>query len=132
MKRMLEGLALLSALTCMMTVPASAAEPRCNVMQFFDAKGALMATSLPVIGIMVGDRAVYDPPMPGAASVRAGAEASCPPSLIGGVRSTFETKCMSDQRRKQAAVDHKVDSKVIDKGCADMMTALGSAMAAPK
>lgn len=128
--KILKMLAVAAAAFC--AVPASAAEPRCNVMQFFDAKGALMATSLPVIGIMIGDKAVYDPPMPGASSVRPGAEASCPPSLIDGVRSTFENACMSNQRRSKAAADHKVDSKVIDKGCTDMMKALGSAMSAPK
>lgn len=131
MRRMLEGLGIL-ALTCMVAAPASAAEPRCNVMQFFDAKGALMATPAPVIGLMVGDKPVYEPSVQGATLARPGAEANCPASLIDGVRSTFENACMSDQRRRQAAADHKVDGKVIDKGCADMMKALGSAVAAPK
>lgn len=128
--KILKSLAVLSVVAC--TGPAFAAEPRCNVMQFFDAKGALMPTTAPVIGMMVGDRPVYDPPMPSASSVRPGAEAACPPSLVDGVRSTFENACMSDQRRRQAATEHKVDGKAIDKGCSDMMKALGSAVVAPK
>ncbi|MBX7198670.1 MAG: hypothetical protein K1X51_04785 [Rhodospirillaceae bacterium] len=128
--KILKGLAILSVMVS--AGPAFAAEPRCNVMQFFDAKGALMPTTAPVIGMMVGDKPVYEPSMPGASSVRPGAETACPPNLVDGVRSTFENACMSDARRRQAAADHKVDSKVIDKGCSDMMKALGAAVATPK
>lgn len=128
--KIFRSLAILSGLAC--AAPVFAAEPRCNVMQFFDGKGALLATPAPVIGMMVGDKPVYEFSMPSASSVRPGAEAVCPQALIDGVRSTFENACMSDQRRKQAATDHKVDSKVIDKGCSDMMRALGSAITAPK
>ncbi len=128
--KMLKSLAILSLLAG--AAPALAAEPRCNVMQFYDAKNALLPTPAPIIGMMVGDRPVYEASVPGASSIRPGAEAACPPKLIDGVRSTFESACMSEQRRKQAATDHQVDGKAIAKGCSDMMKALGSALAAPK
>lgn len=131
MKRTLAGLGTLAALVCMVG-PVLAAEPRCNVMQFFDAQGALVPTAAPVVGMMVGERPVYDPSVTGAASIRPGAEVSCPPSLVDGIRSTFEKTCTSDQRRRQAASEHKVDTKAIDKGCADMRQALGTALTAPK
>ncbi len=126
----LKGLVILSALVGAM--PAFAAEPRCNVIQFYDAKNALMPMPVPVIGLMVGDRPVYEQSVPGAAAARPGAEASCPPKLIDGVRATFENACLSDQRRKQAATNHQVDSKIVDKGCTDMMKALGSALQMPR
>lgn len=128
--KMLTRLAILSALAG--AVPALAAEPRCNVMQFYDAQNALLPTPSPIIGMMVGDRPVYEPSVPGTAAIRPGAEAACPPKLVEGVRSTFENACMSEQRRKQAAADHKVDIKEISRGCTDMMRALGSAAATPK
>lgn len=126
----LKGLVIFSALMC--AAPAFAAEPRCNIMQFYDAKNALMPTPAPIIGIMVGDRPVYEQSVPGAAAARPGAEAACPSGLIDGVRATFENACLSNQRRQQAATNHQVDSKVVDKGCSDMMKALGSALQMPR
>lgn len=131
MKKAIAKLAVV-AVVCGGALGARAAEPHCNVMQFFDAKGEILATPSPVIGMMIGDRAIYDPSVAGAVSIRPGAETACPPALIQGVRETFEMACMSDQRRKQAAADHKVDISVIDKGCSDMIKALGSETVAPK
>lgn len=110
----------------------AAAEPRCAVLQFLDAKGVVIATPAPIIGMLVGDKPVYDGTVPVAASVKPGAETACPPALVAGVRSTFEAACVSEQRRTQAATDHKVDRKVIDKGCTDMMKSLGADLVAPK
>lgn len=133
MKRSIELLAVAAALACAAAAQdAAAAEARCNIMLFFDGKGAPLPTPAPVIGMMVGDKAVYEAEMPAASAVKPGAEAPCPKSIVDGVRSTFEMSCMSEQRRRQAAVDHKVDSKVIDKGCTDIIAAMGSSLEAPK
>ena len=110
----------------------AAAEPRCAVLQFLDAKGVVIATPTPIIGMLVGDKPVYEGSVPVAASIKPGAEASCPPALVAGVRSTFDAACVSEQRRIQAATDHKVDRKVIDKGCADIMKTLGADAVARK
>ncbi|MHB1204687.1 MAG: hypothetical protein ACYCZX_03890 [Rhodospirillaceae bacterium] len=119
------------AATLAYSAPA-AAEPRCAVLQFLDAKGVVIATLAPIVGMLVGDKPVYDGSVPVAASIKPGAETACPPALVAGVRSTFEAACVSEQRRTQAAKDHKVDRKVIDKGCADMMKSLGTDLVAPK
>ena len=110
----------------------AAAEPRCAVLQFLDAKGVAISTPAPIIGMLVGDKPVYDGSVPVAASVKPGAETACPPALVAGVRSTFEAACVSEQRRNQAATEHKVDRKTIDKGCTDIMKALGADAVAPK
>ena len=136
MKRLIPGswLAVSAAAfaAVMLAALPAAAEPKCVVMQFLDAKGVMIATAGPIVGMLVGDRPVYEGSVPVASSIKPGAEAPCPPNLVEGVRSTFESACVSEQRRKQAAADHKVDRTVIDKGCTDMMKALGPAIAAPK
>lgn len=139
MKRLIPGfrlavsaVALGAVMAVYLPAVAAVAEPKCVVMQFLDAKGVMIATPAPIVGMLVGDRPVYEGSVPVAASIKPGAEATCPANLVDGVRSTFESACVSEQRRKQAAADHKVERTVIDKGCTDMMKALGSAMAAPK
>ena len=109
----------------------AAAEPRCAVLQFLDAKGVVIATAAPIVGMLVGDKPVYEGSVPVAASIKPGAEAPCPAVLVAGVRSTFEAACVSEQRRNQAATDHKVDRKVIDKGCTDIIKSLGANAVAP-
>jgi hypothetical protein len=113
------------------SAPASA-EPRCAVLQFLDAKGVVIATATPIVGMLVGDKPVYEGTVPVATSIKPGAEVTCPPALVAGVRSTFDTACVSEQRRNQAATEHKVDRKTIDKGCADIMKSLGTDAVAPK
>ena len=134
MKRLILGARLAVSAAAFGTVilgalPA-AAEPHCVVMQFLDAKGVAITTAAPIVGMLVGDRPVYEGSVPVASSIKPGAEAPCPQNLIDGVRSTFESACLSEQRRTQAATEHKVERTVIDKGCTDMMKALGSASAA--
>jgi hypothetical protein len=113
------------------SAPASA-EPRCTVLQFLDAKGVVITTTAPIVGMLVGDKPVYEGSVPVAASIKPGAEVTCPPALVAGVRSTFDAACVSEQRRNQAAAEHKVDRKIIDKGCADIMKTLGADAVAPK
>jgi hypothetical protein len=106
------------------------AEPRCTVLQFLDAKGVVIATPAPIVGLLVGDKPVYEGSVPVAASIKPGAEVTCPEPLLAGVRSTFDAACVSEARRNQAAMEHRVERKVIDKGCGDIMKSLGADAAA--
>ena len=108
---------------------ASAAQ--CVFVKFVDGKGVAVSSPVPVIGMMVGDRLVHDGDVPVGTEAVGGAEASCPDGLVQGVRETFEASCVSEQRRNQAAAEHKVDRKVIDKSCGDLIKALGTSLVAP-
>jgi hypothetical protein len=62
------------------SAPASA-EPRCTVLQFLDAKGVVITTTAPIVGMLVGDKPVYEGSVPVAASIKPGAEVTCPTRL---------------------------------------------------
>ena len=105
---------------------------QCVMLKFVDDKGVAISMPNPAVGMMVGDRLVHDAAVPLGTHVVGGAEAPCPDALVQGVRETFEDSCVSEQRRAQAASEHKVDRKQIDKSCSDLIAALGTSLVAPK
>jgi hypothetical protein len=78
----------------------------------------------PLIGIMVGDRPLFEGNPPNHEAIEGGRNLPCPEPLLASVRKAFDDFCTSDERRKKAAADNKVDISVINTRCADLTAAL--------
>ncbi len=102
--------------------PAEAAQ--CVTMIFFDQDGAVISTPQPVIAVMIGGQPSLNGAGPPHFSKKVGGPAPCPEKALEKVRELFNDSCPSEERRKQAAKEHKVDIAVINKGCANMMETL--------
>jgi hypothetical protein len=103
--------------------PALAA-PQCFELRFLDAKKVVVPVNPPIIGIMVGDRPLFEGNPPDHEFMEDGRHLPCPEPLLASVRKAFDDFCTSDERRKKAATDNKVDMSVINSRCGDLTAAL--------
>ncbi len=104
--------------------PNPVAAAQCVTVKLLDKDGVAIPTDSPVIGIMIGGRPAIEGVVPTHASLQAGASMPCPAEIVAQTRATFDEACTSETQRAKAAVDNKVDRKIIDKGCGDLAAAL--------
>jgi hypothetical protein len=117
-------LALLALVLAGVAASPAAAVPQCVTMKFVDSSGVVIPTPKPIYGIMLGGRPAPEGDAPAGATPQAGAPVPCPPEIIQHTQELFEQSCVSEDRRVKAARENKVDRKIIDKGCADIIAAM--------
>lgn len=119
MKRL--GLCVAAAL--LSASPAFAA-PQCVEMRFLDDKGVLLPVNPPLIGIMLGDRPLFEGSPPRYTKVEKGRFVPCPEALIASTQKVFNESCLTEDRRKEAAAKNGADISLINQRCTDMAAAL--------
>lgn len=103
--------------------PALAA-PQCFELRFLDANKVVVPVTPPIVGIMVGDRPLFEGNPPNHEYMEDGRHLPCPEALLASVRKAFDDFCTSDDRRKKAAASNKVDMSVINTRCGDLTAVL--------
>lgn len=118
----MKRLGLYAAAAALFAHPALAAQ--CHELRFLDAKGVLIPVQPPLVGIMIGNGPLFEGSPPSHERLETGRILPCPDVLLASVRKAFDDFCTSDDRRKKAATDNRVDMSVINTRCGDMTAAL--------
>ncbi len=103
--------------------PALAA-PQCFELRFLDANKVVVPVNPPLVGIMIGDRPLFEGNPPNHEFMEDGSRVPCPEALLASVRKAFDDFCTTDDRRKKAAAANKVDMSVINTRCSDLTATL--------
>jgi hypothetical protein len=117
-------LAIAAAVSALFGTGPALAAPQCFELRFLDAKGVLVPVNPPIVGILVGDRPLFEGNPPAHETLESGRNLPCPDPLLASVRKAFEDFCTSDDRRKKAAADNRADISVINTRCADLTATL--------
>jgi len=114
--------AALLAVPLTLSAPAWAAQ--CVQMIFINDKGAVYQPPAPIVGFMLAGKPVITVVAPQGYERKVGPAVACPAALVKEVQDLFDLSCLSDERRKKAAVDSGAGIDVINKRCGDMAQAL--------
>ncbi|MGE3474695.1 MAG: hypothetical protein AB7H70_02690 [Rhodospirillaceae bacterium] len=116
-------LGLCVAAAAVLSASQAAAAPQCTEMRFLDDKGVLVPANPPLIGIFLGDRPLFEgvPPSPRS---EPGRMVPCPAELVASAQKVFNDSCLTEDRRKTAASQNRVDASVVNQRCAEMAASL--------
>lgn len=107
----------------MFCAPAWAAQ--CVQVTFKDVNGLPVATEKPLVGFVLPEISpIVDYTIPAGVAIVAGAETSCPDSLVKVIRDLFDANCLTDEARKTAATTNTTDAENVNKRCKDIYNAL--------
>jgi hypothetical protein len=123
MKTLRLYVAAILSVSALLSAPQASAAPQCVEMRFLDEKGVLLPVNPPLIGILLGERPLFEG-VPASNRWEPGRPTSCPPALIASVQKTFNESCLTEQSRAKAAAQNRADMSVVEKGCADMAKSL--------
>jgi hypothetical protein len=100
-------------------------QPTCVNVTLLDAQDLPVKSAKPIIGIMVGGvPAMEGQDIPAHVTARPGTRVPCPPQLIANLQELFNQSCVSEERRKRAALDNKTTVETVVDGCANMRETL--------
>jgi hypothetical protein len=135
---MIQGMLLRMAIALALASPALAAEeqapaqgPLCVSIILVDDKNIPIKTEVPGVAVMVGTKPILPSTFP-SGIVRQGETVSCPADLVQEIVDNYTEACLTDERRRRTAAEHRVTLNAVTDNCRTIRESLGSALSAAR